>query len=139
METLGTRNGPIVSGDGDRVQVSIQWSVQSGSPSTTQWTGAFGPRGGGFSPGGVHANYDSIGAPDQELPDPSFCPDVNPDDPSFGSVTLFATFTELHKPARRGGEIAKGNAQIKVDVNVDGEVVSLGTNVHVATGEDPEP
>jgi hypothetical protein len=45
----------------------------------------------------------------------------------------------LHKPARRGGEIAKGNAQIKVDVNVDGEVVSLGTNVHVATGEDPEP
>ena len=100
--------------------------------------GGVQPRGDGFSPGGVHANYDSVGAPNQELPDPMLCSDVNPGDPSFGSVTLFARFTKLHKPARRGGGIAKCNAQIEADVRVDGdEVVSLGTNVHVATGLEP--
>ena len=133
VEEPGSRAGPIVSGEGDRVQVSVQWSGGTQS----QWV-AFGLRGAGFSPGGVSAVLDTDG-PVQPLPDPSFCPDVDPTDPSYGSFTLFMTFTELHKPARRGGGVAKGNAQIEVDVDVDGEVVSLGSNVHVATGEDPDP
>jgi len=135
-ETPGSRSGEIVSGTGDTLEVTVQWSA---SEPTESLAIAFGPRGAGFSPGGVGAEVDFNGVvPHLPLADPGQC-GVDPDAPSYSHFTFTLKFTSLHKPARRGGGVAKGNAQFEVDVVFGDEVVSLGTNVHVATGTDPDP
>jgi hypothetical protein len=131
-----SRSGEIVTGQGDTLEVTVQWSTSE--PQTESSATGFGPRGAGFSPGGVGGEVEFNGVvPHLPLADPGQC-EVHPEAPSYNHFTFTLKFTSLHKPARRGGGIAKGNAQFEVDVAVGGEVVSLGTNVHVATGTDPD-
>ena len=130
------RSGEIVSGTGDTLEVTVQWSTSD--PGATSSPEAFGPRGAGFSPGGVDGT--AVGfylEPILPLENPVEC-FVEVDAMSYGSATFTLTFTSLHKPLRRGSGAAKGNAQFEIDVDVRGEVVSLGTNVHVATAPDPD-
>ena len=134
--TESSRSGEIISGTGDTLEVTVQWSASG--PQTESGAIAFGPRGAGFSPGGVRGVVGSVefnGEP--PLADPGQC-GVDPDALSYNHAKFTLTFTSLHKPARRGGGVAKGNAQFDFDVAFGDEVVGLGTNVHVATGTDPD-
>ena len=133
--TEGPRSGEIVAGTGDTLEVTVQWSTEG--PQTGSRAISFGPRGAGFSPGGVGGEVDFGVVPQLPLADPEQC-EVDPGAPSYNHFTFTLKFTSLHKPARRGGGIAKGNAQVEIGVEFGEEVVRLGTNVHVATGADPD-
>lgn len=133
----GPRSGEIVHGTGDTLEVIVQWSTSD--PQTGSGAIAFGPRGAGFSPGGVSGEVGEVDfAVNDAAGSPDPCVDVDPGAESYGNMTFTLTFTSLHKPGRRGGGVAKGNAQFEIGVAVGDEVVSLGTNVHVATGADPD-
>ena len=133
--TESSRSGEIISGTGETLEVTVQWSASG--PQTDSGAIAFGPRGAGFSPGGVGGEVVFGVEPQLQLADPGQC-EVDPLAGSYNHFTFTLKFTSLHQPGRRGGGIAKGNAQFEVDVNFGGEVVGLGTNVHVATGPDPD-
>ena len=128
------RNGSIVRGEGAILEVTVQWSV-SGADASKGMGIDF--RGDGFTPSGVEGHFVNQGPllPPADSEDPSACGvDVNAD--SYGSYTFLFSYTKLHKPGQRA--IAKGNAQFNVSVEVEEEQVRLGTNLHVATGPDPE-
>jgi hypothetical protein len=70
--------------------------------------------------------------------DPSEC-GIDPESPSYRTHTFYFTFTKLHQPGKR--EVAKGNTEFNlfVDVGPGGDIgnATLGTNLHVATGDEP--
>jgi hypothetical protein len=74
------------------------------------------------------------------IPDPSEC-GIDPGSPSYGTHTFYFNFTHLHQPGKRAGQVAKGNAELNLFVNVgeEGDIgnATLGTNLHVATGDEP--
>ncbi|MGQ0571712.1 MAG: hypothetical protein ACT4P5_19590 [Armatimonadota bacterium] len=140
-----SKSGNIVSGEGDVLEVTVQWSIaddggfSTGTP--TSFTG-IGPRGPGFSPEGVSGMFvgdPAVSGVPTAIPDPSEC-GIDPGSLSYGIHTFYFTFTDLHQPGRRGGGVAKGNAEFNLFVDVDeGEIgtATLGTNLHVATGAEP--
>lgn len=139
------RNGPIVQGDGNVLEVTVQWSVHQREDTTSDW----GPFDGettplradfrppGFTPSGVDGGFVDDGSHDPSIDDPSDC-GVDQEAKSYGNLTFNFTFTDLHKPANRGGRDspgeAKGNAELNVFVSVvGGPDLALGTNLHVVT------
>jgi hypothetical protein len=135
-EDEDSRSGEIVSGTGDTLEVTVQWSTSA--PETDSLAISFNPRGAGFSPGGVDGEVGSVEFNlDRSFEDPTQC-GVDILALSYGSATFTLKFTSLHKPLRRGSGAAKGNAQFEVGVAFGDEVVRLGTNVHVATAPDPD-
>lgn len=141
-----SKSGNIVSGEGDVLEVTVQWSIvddegaSTGVP--TSFTG-IGPRGPGFSPEGVSGMFvgdPTVSGEPTAIDDPSEC-GVDTESNSYGTHTFYFTFTELHQPGRRAGQVAKGNAEFNLFVGVgeEGEIgtATLGTNLHVATGDEP--
>lgn len=127
------RSGNIVSGEGGILEVTVQRSVEGAGASAFTDIGFHGT---GFSPGGVSGEFVDQGpVTPTATEDPAACGvDVNAS--SYGSHTFLFTFTGLHKPGRR--PLAKGNGELNVFIDVGGEQARLGTNLHVATGPDPD-
>lgn len=139
-----SKSGNIVSGVGDALEVTVQWSIHddvgasTGNP--TSFSG-IGPRGPGFSPEGVSGMFvgdPTVSGEPTAIPDPSEC-GIDPGSDSYRTHTFLFTFTDLHQPGKR--EVAKGNAEFNlfVDVGEEGDIgtATLGTNLHVATGDEP--
>ncbi len=143
---MNGRDGPIVSGTGDVLEVTVQWSVyQRESTTGAPWEAFEGTteslrvdfRPPGFTPGGVHGDIVADLDHDPTPGDPSDC-EVDKGADSYGSHTFGFTFDKLHKPLNRGGRDspgeAKGNAELNVFVRiVGGPDLALGTNLHVVT------
>lgn len=134
-----SRNGSIVSGEGDLLEVTVHWSIVDEQGNDADIASSFsgiGFRGRGLTPSGVDGMFGPT--PNNHTAtfvDPSACL-INIGSPSYRTHTFFFEFDKLAKPGNRS--VAKGNAQLLVRVAVEGLGRSrLGTNLHVATGPEP--